>query len=54
MVLVGKPQRKSPLGRRRSEWIDNIKMGFQEIGWSVWSGLISFGRVSIGIFEQGD
>jgi len=25
-VLVGKPERKSPLGRPRRKWDDNIKM----------------------------
>ena len=29
-VLVGKPERKRPLGRRR--WEDNIKMDLQEVG----------------------
>jgi hypothetical protein len=27
-VLVGKPQRKRPLGRPRHRWADNIKMDF--------------------------
>jgi len=31
-VLVGKPERKSPLGRRRRRWEDNIKMDLQEVG----------------------
>jgi hypothetical protein len=31
-VLVGKPEGKSPLGRPRRKWEDNIKMGFQEVG----------------------
>jgi hypothetical protein len=31
MSLVGKPEGKRPLGRRR--WEDNIKMDFREIGW---------------------
>jgi len=31
-VLVGKPQRKKPLGRPRRRWDDNIKMDLQEIG----------------------
>jgi hypothetical protein len=26
-VLVGKPERKRPLGRPRRRWEDNIKMG---------------------------
>jgi hypothetical protein len=26
MLLVGKPERKRPLGRPRRRWIDNIKM----------------------------
>jgi hypothetical protein len=31
-VLVGKPERKSPLGRPRRRWEDNIKMHLQEVG----------------------
>ena len=30
--LVGKPERKRPLGRPRLRWEDNIKMGLQEVG----------------------
>jgi hypothetical protein len=30
-ILVGKPEGKRPLGRRR--WVDNIKMYLREIGW---------------------
>ena len=38
-VLVGKPDRKRPLGRPRRRWEDNIKMDLQEwegveTGWS--------------------
>jgi hypothetical protein len=32
-VLVGKPERKKPLGRPRRRWDDNIKMNLQEMGW---------------------
>jgi hypothetical protein len=32
-ILVGKPERKRPLGRRRRGWVDNIKMDLREIGW---------------------
>jgi hypothetical protein len=32
-TLVGKPERKRPLGRPRRRWIDNIKMDLREIGW---------------------
>jgi hypothetical protein len=31
-VLVGRPEGKRPLGRRRSRWEDNIKLGLREIG----------------------
>ena len=30
-VLVGKPERKRPLGRPRRRWEDNIKMHFREM-----------------------
>ena len=33
-VLVGKPEGKRPLGRRRRRWEDNIKMDLQEVGGS--------------------
>jgi hypothetical protein len=32
-VLVGKPERKRPLGRHRHRFEDNIKMGLREIRW---------------------
>jgi hypothetical protein len=32
-VLVGKPERKRPLGRPSSRWEDNIEMDLQEVGW---------------------
>jgi hypothetical protein len=32
-TLVGKPERKRPLGRPRRRWLNNIKMYFKEIGW---------------------
>jgi hypothetical protein len=31
-VLLGKPERKRPLGRARHRWEDNIKMDFPEVG----------------------
>jgi hypothetical protein len=37
--LVGKHEGKSPLGRPRCKWEDNINMKLREIGW-VWAGLI--------------
>ena len=33
-VLVGKPERKRPLGRPRPRWEDNIKMDLKEVGGS--------------------
>jgi hypothetical protein len=32
-ILVGKPEGKRPLGRRRRRWVDNIKIDLREIGW---------------------
>jgi hypothetical protein len=32
-LLVGKPEGKRPLGRRRHRWVDKIKMDLVEIGW---------------------
>jgi hypothetical protein len=33
MLSVGKSEGKSPLGRTRRRWVDNIKMDLGEIGW---------------------
>jgi hypothetical protein len=40
-LLVGKPERKRPLGRPRRRWMYNIKMNLSEIGLNVvdWIGL---------------
>jgi hypothetical protein len=32
-ILVGKPDGKRPLGRRRRRWVDNIKMELRDKGW---------------------
>jgi hypothetical protein len=32
-LLVGKPQRRRPLGRPRRRWVDNIGMDLVEVGW---------------------
>jgi hypothetical protein len=39
-ILVGKPERKRPLGRLRHRWEDGIRMDLTEIGWGGggWSG----------------
>jgi hypothetical protein len=38
-VLVGKPDRKRPLGRPRHRWEDMIRMDLGENGWGGgWSG----------------
>jgi hypothetical protein len=31
-VLVGRPEGRRPLGRRRRRWEDNIKLDFRETG----------------------
>jgi hypothetical protein len=33
-LLVGKPERKRPLGRPRRRWVDNIRVNLVEVGWS--------------------
>jgi hypothetical protein len=40
-LLVGKPEGKSPLGRPRRTWVDNIRMDLGEVEWSDvdWIGL---------------
>jgi hypothetical protein len=32
-ILVGKPERKRPLGRPRRRWVGNIKLDLRVIGW---------------------
>jgi hypothetical protein len=32
-ILVGMPEGKTPLGRPRRRWVNNIKMDLGEIGW---------------------
>jgi hypothetical protein len=32
-ILVGKPERKRPLGRSRHRWVESIEINFREIGW---------------------
>jgi len=40
-VLVGKPEGKSPLGRPRRKWVDNIRIDLHEVGcgYMDWIGL---------------
>jgi len=40
-VLVGKPEGKTPMGRPRLRWVDNIMMDLQEVGcgYMDWIGL---------------
>jgi hypothetical protein len=33
-ILVGKPEKKRPLGRPRCRWVLNIRMDLRETGWS--------------------
>jgi hypothetical protein len=32
-LLVGKPEGRRQLGRRRLRWVDNIKVDLEQIGW---------------------
>jgi hypothetical protein len=32
-LLVRKPEGKSPLGRQRRRWVDNIRLDLGEVGW---------------------
>jgi hypothetical protein len=40
-LLMGKPEKKRPLGRPRRRWVDNIRMDRGEVGWGDvdWIGL---------------
>jgi hypothetical protein len=46
-LLVGKPEGKRSLGRRRRRWVDNIKMDLLEIGLIVvdWIDWLRMGTV---------
>jgi hypothetical protein len=41
-ILMGKPEGKTPLGRPRRRWEDNIRMDLRETGWGCmdWTDLI--------------
>ena len=39
-VLVGKPERKRPLGISTHRWEDNIKLELQKVRWRALTGLI--------------
>jgi len=41
-ILVGRPERKIPLGKLRRRCEDNIKMDLQEVGLGAWTGLLGF------------
>jgi len=43
--LLGKPERKRPMGRPRRRWVDNIRMDLQEVGCGYvdWIGLARIG-----------
>jgi hypothetical protein len=34
-ILVGRPERRRPLGRPRRRWKDKIRMDLQEVGWGM-------------------
>jgi hypothetical protein len=40
-LLVGNPERKRALGKRRRRWVDNIKTDLADLGWDGmdWIGL---------------
>jgi hypothetical protein len=39
-LLVGKPERRRPLGRPRCRWVDNIRMDVVEVDGVMWTGLV--------------
>jgi hypothetical protein len=41
-ILMGKSERKRPLGRPRHRWVDDNKMDLREIGWDGvdWIGFV--------------
>jgi hypothetical protein len=49
--LVGNPEGRRPLGRRRRRWVDNIKMDLREVGWD---GRDWIDLAQVGSCERGD
>jgi hypothetical protein len=49
-TLVGKPERRRPLGRPRRGWEYNIKIDLKEVGWGggAWIGSIWLRRGTCG------
>jgi hypothetical protein len=41
-VLVGIYEGKSPLGRPRHRWEDNIKVDLHQVGWRSWTDLAQY------------
>jgi hypothetical protein len=39
-LLVGKPEEKTPLGRPRCRWVDNIRMDLERWNGVMWTGLV--------------
>jgi hypothetical protein len=39
-ILVGEPEGKRQLAKRRRRWENNIRMDLREVGWRVWTGFI--------------
>jgi hypothetical protein len=39
-ILIGKHEGKSPLGRPREIWEDNIRINLREIVWEAWTEFI--------------
>jgi hypothetical protein len=46
-ILMGKPEGKRPLGRRRRRWVDNIKIYLGEIDWGgmIWLRMVISGEL---------
>jgi hypothetical protein len=42
-VLIGKPERKRLLGRRRRRWEDGIRVDIREISWWIGSSWLRIG-----------
>jgi len=44
-ALVGRPEGKTPFGRPRCRWEDNITMYIQEVGWvgTAWIAVTTIG-----------
>jgi hypothetical protein len=54
-ILVGRPEGKTPLGRPKRRWGDNITVDIQKVAGEAWTGLLWLGQGQMeGCCERGN